>query len=111
MNAPSQWYSKSLICLARVRASDRSPAVSPCGPILASVRQTAKARESARDIAWSRTRTLRFDLVTIAPGAAEFPSLQLAGILRERILTGQYPAGRKIPAFVALEQEFTLSGM
>ena len=78
---------------------------------MASVRQTAKARESARDIAWSRTRTLRFDLVTIDHGAAEFPYLQLAGILRERIRTGQYPAGRQIPAFVALEQEFTLSGM
>lgn len=44
-------------------------------------------------------------------GAAEFPYLQLARILRERIRSGQYPAGRKIPAFIALEQEFGLSNM
>jgi DNA-binding FadR family transcriptional regulator len=43
--------------------------------------------------------------------AAEFPYLQLAAILRDRISTGRYPAGRKIPSLIALEDEFGLSNM
>ena len=43
--------------------------------------------------------------------AAEFPYLQLARILRERIADGTYPAGRKIPGLVAMEQEFGVSNM
>jgi GntR family transcriptional regulator len=49
--------------------------------------------------------------VAIDHGAAEFPYLQLAAILRGRIRSGEYPAGRKIPSFVALEHEFGLSNM
>jgi GntR family transcriptional regulator len=49
--------------------------------------------------------------VTIDHGAAEFPYEQLAGILRERIRTGAYPRGRKIPPLLALEREFGLSSM
>lgn len=49
--------------------------------------------------------------MVIDHGAAEFPYLQLARILRERIAAGTYPAGRKIPGLVALEQEFGLSSM
>jgi DNA-binding GntR family transcriptional regulator len=54
---------------------------------------------------------LLVDLVAIDHGAAEFPYLQLARILRERIASGEYPAGRQIPALIALEEEFGLSSM
>lgn len=43
--------------------------------------------------------------------ALEFPYLQLAGILRERIADGTYPAGRKIPPILDLQEEFGLSSM
>lgn len=49
--------------------------------------------------------------MSIDPGAAEFPYLQLAAILRERIAGGAYPRGRKIPPLTALEAEFGLSSM
>jgi DNA-binding GntR family transcriptional regulator len=49
--------------------------------------------------------------VAIDHGAAEFPYLQLARILRERIQSGQYPPGRKIPPLTALQEEFGLSDM
>lgn len=42
---------------------------------------------------------------------AEFPYLQLSRILRERITTGQYPPGRKIPSLIDLQAEFGLSSM
>ena len=49
--------------------------------------------------------------VSINRGAAEFEYQQLAGILRERIRTGEYAAGGKIPALIALQEEFGLSSM
>jgi DNA-binding GntR family transcriptional regulator len=49
--------------------------------------------------------------VAIDHGAAEFPYLQLARILRERIRDGTYPPGRKIPPLTALQEEFGLSDM
>jgi DNA-binding GntR family transcriptional regulator len=51
------------------------------------------------------------DLVEIDHGAAEFPFMQLAAILRERIRSGEYPPGRKIPAIIELEEESGLSTM
>lgn len=42
---------------------------------------------------------------------AEFPFLQLARILRERIASGEYPAGRQIPPLIDLQAEFGLSSM
>jgi GntR family transcriptional regulator len=44
-------------------------------------------------------------------GAAEFPFMQLAAILRARIEAGEYPAGRKIPPLIDLQGEFGLSSM
>jgi DNA-binding GntR family transcriptional regulator len=41
-----------------------------------------------------------------APG---WPYQQLAAILRERIGSGEYPAGRRIPAIIELTAEFGLS--
>ena len=49
--------------------------------------------------------------MSIDHGAAEFPFEQLARILRDRIESGQYPAGRKIPPLLDLEKEFGLSSM
>ena len=49
--------------------------------------------------------------MTIDHGAAEFPYLQLARILRGRIASGEYPAGRKIPPLIELQEEFGLSSM
>jgi GntR family transcriptional regulator len=49
--------------------------------------------------------------VTIDHGAAEFPYQQLAAILRGRIADGTYPAGRRLPPLIALEEEFGLSSM
>lgn len=49
--------------------------------------------------------------MSIDHGAAEFPFEQLARILRDRIESGQYPAGRKIPALIKLQDEFGLSSM
>lgn len=43
--------------------------------------------------------------------AAEFPFQQLAAILRERIETGVYPPGRKIPSIIDLVEESGLSTM
>lgn len=42
---------------------------------------------------------------------AEFPFAQLARILRARIESGEYPAGRKIPPLLDLQGEFGLSSM
>lgn len=39
----------------------------------------------------------------------EFPYLQLYRILRERIVSGEYPTGRRIPSLVQLEQETGLA--
>jgi len=49
--------------------------------------------------------------VEIDHDAAEFPYLQLARILRARVESGQYPAGRKIPPLLDLQAEFGLSSM
>ena len=49
--------------------------------------------------------------VVIDHEAAEFPYLQLARILRERVTSGAYPAGRKIPGYVALEDEFGVANV
>jgi DNA-binding GntR family transcriptional regulator len=47
--------------------------------------------------------------VEIDHGAAEFPYQQLAAIVRERITSGEYPAGRRIPALIELTAESGLS--
>jgi DNA-binding GntR family transcriptional regulator len=62
-------------------------------------------------LAWSQRGTLVVDLVSIDHGAAEFPFEQLARILRDRIGSGEYPAGRKIPPLIELQEEFQLSSM
>ena len=49
------------------------------------------------------------DLVDIDHGGAEFPYRQLAHFLRERIISGEYPAGGKLPSLVALQAESGLS--
>lgn len=49
--------------------------------------------------------------MSIDHGAAEFPFEQLALILRSRIVSGEYPAGRKIPTLLELQEEFGLSSM
>jgi GntR family transcriptional regulator len=49
--------------------------------------------------------------VQIDHDAAEFPFQQLAAILRERIETGVYPPGRKIPSIIDLVEESGLSKM
>ncbi|MER6891992.1 winged helix-turn-helix domain-containing protein [Streptomyces halstedii] len=47
--------------------------------------------------------------VQIDPEGALAPYLQLAEILRQRIASGDIPAGRRIPSQAELEQEFGLS--
>jgi GntR family transcriptional regulator len=42
-------------------------------------------------------------------GAEDFPFEQLAAILRERIRSGEYPPGSKIPPLTALEAETGLA--
>ena len=42
-------------------------------------------------------------------GGAEFPYRQLAAYLRERIVSGEYPAGRKLPSIIGLQAESGLS--
>jgi GntR family transcriptional regulator len=37
------------------------------------------------------------------------PSQQLANILREQILSGEIPPGRRIPSFVELEQDYDIA--
>ena len=54
---------------------------------------------------------MRLSRVTIDHDAADFPFAQLAAILRERIRSGQYAPGRKIPPLIELQAEFSLSGM
>jgi GntR family transcriptional regulator len=49
------------------------------------------------------------DLVEIDHGDAEFPYRQLARFLRERIVSGEYPAGRKLPSIIELQAESGLS--
>ena len=49
--------------------------------------------------------------MSIDHGAAEFPFEQLAAILRARIASGEYAAGRKIPPLLDLQEEFGLSSM
>lgn len=49
--------------------------------------------------------------MSIDHGAAEFPFEQLTAILRARIRSGEYPAGRKIPPLIDLQAEFSLSSM
>jgi DNA-binding GntR family transcriptional regulator len=49
--------------------------------------------------------------VSIDHGAAEFPYEQLTVILRERIRSGFYESGRKIPPLTDLQIEFDLSSM
>ena len=53
--------------------------------------------------------TIRFDLVTIDHDGPEFPYRQLAVILRQRITTGEYPAGRQLPSIMAFMGEFGLA--
>ena len=47
--------------------------------------------------------------MTIDHAGAEFPYRQLAAILRQRITAGEYGAGGRLPAIVALQAEFGLS--
>lgn len=47
--------------------------------------------------------------VTIDHGGAEFPYRQLATILRQRIVSGEYPAGRQLPSIMAFMAEFELA--
>jgi GntR family transcriptional regulator len=47
--------------------------------------------------------------VEIDHGGAEFPYRQLAAHLRERITSGEYPAGRKLPSIIELQGESGLS--
>jgi DNA-binding GntR family transcriptional regulator len=47
--------------------------------------------------------------VTIDHDGAEFPYRQLAVILRQRIIAGEYRAGRKLPSIMALMAEFGLA--
>ena len=49
------------------------------------------------------------DLVEIDHGGAEFPYRQLARFLRERIVSGEYPAGRRLPSIMELQGESGLS--
>jgi GntR family transcriptional regulator len=49
--------------------------------------------------------------VQIDHEAAEFPYLQLARMLRERIAAGEYPAGRKLPTINDLVAETGLTTM
>jgi GntR family transcriptional regulator len=49
--------------------------------------------------------------VLIDHGAAEFPYLQLARIIRERIGSGEYVPGQKIPAISAIVAETGLDPM
>jgi GntR family transcriptional regulator len=53
--------------------------------------------------------SLSVDHVTIDRDAVMPLFLQLAGILRGRIESGEYPAGRRIPSRLELEQEFDLA--
>lgn len=48
------------------------------------------------------------DQIPIDPAAEEAPYLQLASALRDRISTGTYPPGRRIPSLPELEN---LSGL
>lgn len=77
----------------------------------ANVHAHARACSSTQCLAWSRRRTLLVDLVTIDHEAEEFPFKQLIAILRARIESGEYPAGRKIPTLLDLQAEFGLSSM
>lgn len=43
--------------------------------------------------------------------AAEFPYLQLAAILRERIAAGEYPPGGKLPTIIEITGETGLTAM
>jgi DNA-binding GntR family transcriptional regulator len=49
--------------------------------------------------------------VLIDHGAAEFPYLQLARIIRERIASGQYVPGQKLPSISAIVGETGLDTM
>lgn len=49
--------------------------------------------------------------MSIDHGSAEFEYLQLARILRERIGSGEYAPGQKIPPLIDLQDEFDLSSM
>ena len=49
--------------------------------------------------------------VQIDPGAADFPFEQLAAILRNRIKSGQYPPGTKLPTIAEITAETGLSPM
>ena len=42
-------------------------------------------------------------------GGAEFPYRQLAAYLRQRITSGEYPAGGRLPPIIALQGESGLS--
>lgn len=45
----------------------------------------------------------------IDPAGIDAPYLQLATILRERIVSGQIPAGGKLPSLMELEEESGLA--
>jgi GntR family transcriptional regulator len=47
--------------------------------------------------------------VEIDHGGAEFPYRQLAAILRQRIHSGEYPAGGRLPSLIALQGESGVS--
>lgn len=44
-------------------------------------------------------------------GGAEFPYLQLARILRERIASGEYPPGSKLPTIIDITAQTGLTAM
>jgi GntR family transcriptional regulator len=73
--------------------------------------ERTSARKCMRRVACEHARTLSIDPVTINRGAPEFPYEQLAAILRERIRSGEYAPGRKIPPLIELQAEFGLSSM
>jgi GntR family transcriptional regulator len=49
--------------------------------------------------------------VRIDHDAAEFPYLQLAALIRERIASGEYPPGTKLPPITQITAETGLSPM
>jgi DNA-binding GntR family transcriptional regulator len=47
--------------------------------------------------------------MTIDPGGREYLYMQLAGLLREKIASGEYAPGSRIPSITALAAEHGLS--
>jgi len=49
--------------------------------------------------------------VTINRGAADYIYIQLAAILRDKIASGDLPAGAKLPTLIQLAAEYDLAEM